>query len=124
MKKLVVIAAGMALLALPQVAAPRVASNTIEPTAELSKQGRRAEVGVLLRCDREQRARLRVSVTQHSGAFAQRKRKVRCTTEQQTFKVKARARRKIDLAPGDATVCVLALTRDDARQWCKDITLE
>jgi hypothetical protein len=124
MKRFILLAVVAALLALPQLATSRVAANTVEPTAALSKQGRRAEVGVLLTCDKTQRARLRVTVTQHLGAFAQGRRKARCTTAQQRFAVKAKARRKIDLAPGDATVCVLALTRDDARQWCKDITLQ
>jgi hypothetical protein len=26
-------------------------------------------------------------------------------------------------AAGEATVCVLAQTHDDVRQWCRDITL-
>jgi hypothetical protein len=34
------------------------------------------------------------------------------------------AGRKRLLVAGPATVCVLALTADDVRQWCKDITLE
>lgn len=113
-----------ALLALPQLASSRVVSNSVAATAELSQQGRHAEVGVLLACDRDQKAKLQVSVSQRSGAFAKRKRKVSCATAQQRFAVKATLRSPIRLEPGEATACVLALTRDDAVQWCKDITLE
>lgn len=116
-----------ALLALPEAATSRITVNTVEPTAEISKQGARAEVGVLLGCDTVQRVRLRVTVTQRAedrGSVAQGRRGVRCTTEQERFPVKVEARRQSRFAPGEATACVLALTADDARQWCKDITLE
>jgi hypothetical protein len=126
-KTLVLIAAAAAILLLAQVAAARISVNTVEPSAELSKQGRRAEVGVLLGCDTVQGARLRVTLTQRSeerGALAQGRRRVRCTTEQTRFPVKATARRRSRFTRGEATACILALTADDARQWCKEITLE
>lgn len=126
-KTFVLIAAATALLLLPQVATSRITVNTVEPSAELSKQGRRAEVGVLLGCDTVQRARPRVTLTQRSeerSALAQGTRRVRCTTEQTQFSVKATARRESRFTPGEATACILALTADDARQWCKGITLE
>lgn len=123
-KRFVLIVAAAALLALPQLASSRVVSNTVAATSELSRQGRSAEVGVLLACDRDQKAKLQVSVSQRSGAFAQRKRKVSCAAAQRRFAVKATLRGRIRLEPGEATACVLALTRDDAVQWCKDITLE
>ena len=47
-----------------------------------------------------------------------------CTTELTQFAVKTKARRQARLDAREATVCVLALTADDARQWCKDIVLE
>jgi hypothetical protein len=122
-----IVAAAAVLLALTEAATARIASNTVEPTAGISKQGARAEVGVLLGCDTVQRARLRVTVTQRSedrGSVAQGRRRVRCTTEQERFPVKVEARRQSRFEPGEATACVLALAADDARQWCKDITLE
>jgi hypothetical protein len=80
-RKLVLVAAGAALLALPPAAASRITVNTVEPTAEVSEQGRPAEVVVLLGCDRPQRARLRVTVTQsfeaaRRAALAPRRRKI------------------------------------------------
>lgn len=66
------------LLMLPQLAASKIITNTVDRTAELSKQGRRAEVGVLLGCDTIQRARLRVTLAQHSGALAQGRRRAAC----------------------------------------------
>ena len=77
---------------------------------------------VLLGCDRLQRVRLRVTLTQRGrDAVAEGRGTVRCTTEPGRFPLRARASRR--LVPGEATACVLASTRDDARQWCKRVTL-
>ena len=129
MLRLILIGAGVVVLLLPAVATSRIASNTLEPAATLSKKGLRAEAGVLLGCDREQRARVRVTVTlegdaEGPGAVAQGRRTVACTTEQKRFGLKVTARANRRLVAGEAIACALAVTSDDARQWCKEITLE
>ena len=119
--------ATVACLALAQVAMASMTSNTVKSTAELSQQGTRAEVGVLLRCDEPQRASLRVTLTQRSAdgrAVADGKRSVDCTTATRTFAVKAEAREDDRFEDGKATACVLAVTKDDVRQWCKEISLD
>lgn len=125
MKRIVlVIAASAALVAPQQTAGARVTLNTIEPTATLLKGGTRAQVGVVLGCDTIQRAQLRVSVTQSpQAAYAEGKRGVLCTTATKVFDVVAQLQRRNRLVPGPATACVLALSDDDAKQWCKDIQL-
>ena len=116
---------GLALvLIVPAVAQSAITGNTVDDSGALSAEGRRGAIGVLLACDTVQLARVRVTVTQRSGALAQGTRNVRCTTERKRFAVNAKLRSKTRLEAGEATVCVLARTADDARQWCKDITLE
>jgi hypothetical protein len=122
MRRIAVCAGAAALLIAPAAAIGAISSNTVAPVATLAGDGERVTATVLLGCDRLQRARLRITVTQRGrDALAESRRTVRCTTEPGRFAVRAHASRR--LVPGEATACVLALTRDDARQWCKQVTL-
>ena len=124
MRKCALVVAGVVLAAFAPNALSAMTANTIEAEAELSNKGRLAELDVILACDRAQRARVRVTLSQRGGAFAKGRRRVRCTTEDSTFPVKTRLRSRTRLAPGPATACVLVRSRDDAHQRCKTITLE
>ena len=119
----VLVAVGIAVAAVPGAAFGTLTSNTLKSEATLSGNARKATVTALLTCDEAQRARLRVTVTQRQRrVVAQGRRKLRCTTEAGRFPLRVRARGG-QLVPGDATACALAVTRDDTRQWCKDVTL-
>lgn len=124
MKRLLLITMGTIALAGAGTALAAISSNTIDPTATIGKKGREVAATVLLGCHRSQPARLRVTVTQTGrAAVAQKRKKVSCTTAAGSFRLKAKARGRRRFSAGAATVCALAVTSDDARQWCKDVTL-
>ena len=122
MKRLVLVGLGLAV-AVPGAALAAMTNNTLETEAALSENGHRATVTALLSCDQAQRARLRITVTQPGRrVVAQGSRKLRCTTEAGQFPLRVKARGG-QLEAGKATACALAVTRDDTRQWCKDVSL-
>jgi hypothetical protein len=122
-KRLIAVTAGALLIAGTATALAAITNNTIDSTATVAKKGRQVRVTVLLGCDRVQNARVRVTVTQADGAFAQKVKKVGCTTATGNFRLRAKARGPHRFAAGSATVCAVALTSDSAKQWCKDVTL-
>ena len=123
MKRLLVVTAAL-LVAMTATALGAITSNTIDSTATVGKKGRQVQVTVLLGCNRTQNARLRVTVNQTGKpAVANKRKRVSCTTATGSFPMKAKARGKRRFSAGAATVCVLAVTSDDSRQWCKDVTL-
>ena len=125
MKKIVLVATLTAALGvgLLQIATAAITGNTIESTAALARHGTGAEVGVLLACDETQRTWLRVTVNRGgSPAVAEGRASIVCTNELTRFGVDVH-RRHARLTEGAATACVLAVTSDDSRQWCKEITL-
>lgn len=126
MRRLAPAAVSLAL-AIPTLALAAMATNTVERKAKLGGDGERAKVGVLLGCDQAQSARLKVTLTQGSAegqarALGRGGGKVDCETEDTVFPVAVTAR-KGSFAAGKATACVLALTDDDARQWCAEVKL-
>jgi hypothetical protein len=124
MKGLLLVMTGAFLVATTGTALGQLTTNTIDSTATVAKKGRQVQVTVLLGCNRAQNARLRVTVNQTGRpAVAQKRKKVSCTTATGSFPLKAKARGKRRFSAGAATVCVLAVTGDDSRQWCKDVTL-
>lgn len=123
MRRLALVTIGLAAAVAPGVALGAMSNNTLESEAALSGNGHKATVTALLTCDQGQRARLRLTVTQEGRrVVAQGRRKLRCTTEAGQFPLQVRTRGG-RLEAGEATACALAVTRDDTRQWCKDITL-
>ena len=123
MRRMVLVMVGLGAAAVPAVALGAMTANTLESEATLSGNGHRAVVTALLTCDQAQRARLRITVTQPGRrVVAQGRRKLRCTTEAGRFPVRVVARGG-RLEASEATVCALAVTRDDTRQWCKDVSL-
>jgi hypothetical protein len=99
-----------------------MSNNTIDSAGTLAKQGRQATVTVLLECDRVQTVRLHVTLSQES-TVAERCLAVRCGTDLGRFPVAAQARDRDRFEEGPATACAVAEAQDDARQWCKDVTL-
>ena len=124
MKRLLVVTAAGLLVVGVATALGSVVIGAFDSTATVAKNGRQVHVTVTLGCDRIQNARLRVTVTQTGkAAVAQKRKKVACTNATGSFPLKAKARGRHRFAAGAATVCALAVTSDDARQWCKDVTL-
>jgi hypothetical protein len=125
MKLKLVLALGVATAAMGAGAALAVMTgNTIDSVGALAKEGRQAGVTVLLTCDRAQTVRLQVTVSQGStGTVAERRLAVRCGTEPGRFPVAAQARAQDRFEEGAATACAVAEAQDDARRWCKEVTL-
>ena len=127
MRKLLLTCIAMAALAAPGLAPASIMIGAVKPKAQLSGDGERARVKVFFACDHEQSARLKVTVSQGSANEQERalgtgRETIACGTEQSTSPVAVRVR-KGTFAPGKATACVLALTSDDARQWCVEVKL-
>jgi hypothetical protein len=123
MKRSLLIATAAVLVLQATSASSGLLPNTFDSTATVSKKGHQVDVTARFRCDRSQKARLRVTVTQAGGAVAQKQRNLSCTTEPGSFPLNTEARGRHRFAPGLATACALAVTSDDAKQWCKDVTL-
>ena len=128
MKKPLFSAALIAALAVPVLALASLTTNTVKPKAKLAGDGEAAKVKVLLACDVDQSAKLKVTVTQGSDqglerAFGRGNEEVDCGMADEVYRVRAEAKKGTVFAEGKATACVLALTDDDARQWCVDIKL-
>lgn len=122
--------AGIAIAALivPALATGAIGGDRkVDPNAKLGGGGERVKVKVLLSCDQAQAAKLKVTVTQgsdtgHERALGRGGEKVDCTIEDAGYRIVVSAREG-RFVPGKATACVLALTDDDARQWCAAVKL-
>lgn len=128
MRKTFLSAALIAALAVPVLALATMTSNTVKPRAKLAGEGAAAKVKVLLACDTDQSAKLKVTLTQGSDhglerAFGRGAKEVECGMADEVYRVRTEAKKETVFAKGKATACVLALTDDDARQWCVEVKL-
>ena len=119
-----------AVLMAPPLSA-RIIPNTIDPIAKVADNGRRVIVTGPIGCTETQRADLRVTVTQRStGAVAEGRATITCTTTQQQWEVQASVQGKSTFEEGPATVVALGTSAsgqgdaDDAHQWLVNVTLE
>lgn len=126
MRRAALIMMGAFALAAAPAALAALSTNTVERDVEREGATRRVKVVVLLGCDRVQRARLRVTLTQGppDAVVAQGRRTIRCVGETRRFPVRVTPRRGEGLTTGAATACVLATTHDDARQWCRKVRVK
>ncbi|HEX6388925.1 MAG TPA: hypothetical protein VFZ89_05755 [Solirubrobacteraceae bacterium] len=100
-------------------------TNTFDPSAKLSANGREVSVGGPIACDAGERLTLRARVTQRkTGALATGGFVTICTGQVGRWEVpKAKALGRNRFRPGIAEGCALALTWmgdrvTDAHQWC------
>ena len=114
----------------------RVMTNTIDPVATVSDNGRRIVLtgpigigdGTVLKAG--ETAYLRVTLTQRTtGAVAEGIAILRGTGELQQWEVQAKTRGKASFEAGPATAVAIGITGDrghttDAHQWLVNITLE
>jgi hypothetical protein len=106
-----------------------LSSNTIEPVAIVTDNGRHIIVTGPIACTEGERAYLRVTVTQRAtGAEAEGRTRITCTGDTQQWEVHASTQGKETLQEGPATAVALARTSDrgditDAHQWLVDISL-
>jgi len=111
------------------VAFARIVINTIDPVAIVADNGRHIIVTGPIRCDQEERADLRVTVTQRdTGAVAEGSTIFTCTVETQQWEVHAVTHGKATFEEGPATAVAVASTSSrrqttDAHQWLVAITL-
>jgi hypothetical protein len=103
--------------------------NTIDPVAIVAGGGRHLIVTGPIECNQEERAELRVTVTQReTGAVAEGYAIFKCTVETQQWEVHAVARGKASFEEGPAIAVAVASTASrrestDAHQWLVDVTL-
>ena len=107
----------------------RVMTNTIDPVATVSDNGRRIVLTGPLQTDVVERIFLRVTVTQRTtGAAAEGIAILRGTGALQQWEVQAKTRGKASFEAGPATAVAIGVTSDhghttDAHQWLVNITL-
>jgi hypothetical protein len=108
----------------------RVMTNTIDPVATVSDNGRRIVLTGPIQTDVVERIYLRVTVTQRTtGAVAEGTAVLRSTGALQQWEVQAKTRGKASFEAGPATAVAIGVTSDhgqtsDAHQWLVNITLE
>ena len=121
----------LVVLTLAPSAYGKITSNTIDPFAALTEQGRHIIATGPIECTAGQKAYLRVTVTQRTtGARAEGRTRIICEgigTRQQ-WEVHASTLGKKSFEVGDAIAVALARTTkrgntDDAHQWLVPITL-
>jgi len=123
---MVLILAGVGLAPL---AFAKIVSNTIDPVAIVTNNGRLVTVTGPIACDESQTAELHVTVTQRStGAVAEGTAHFTCTGDIQQWEVRASTQDKATFVQGPASAVALATTSkrgdtDDAHQWLVAITL-
>jgi hypothetical protein len=132
-RTLLVSAVIVVALAVPFVAwtaFARIMSNTIDPVARVTDNGRRLILTGPLRCDQSQRTPIRVTVTQRStGAVAEGQAFIDCSTTVQQWEVHAFTQGRETFAEGPAAAVAVARTAtghgefDDSHQWLVNITL-
>ena len=114
---------------LASMAFARITANTIDPVANVTDHGRHLIVTGPIGCTENERAYLRVTVTQQAtGAVAEGRILITCTGGTQQWEVHASVQGKETFEEGPATATALARTTDrgettDAHQWLVDITL-
>jgi hypothetical protein len=119
----------LAGLLVARPASARIMSNTIDPVAAVSDNGREVVVTGPVQCTAGERYHLRVTVTQRTtGALAQGHALMRCTGEMQQWQVRAWTQGGESFEEGDATAVAMARSTDrghatDAHQWLVNITL-
>ena len=119
----------IAVLFPAQGAFARIAKNTIDDEAVLSRHGRRLMVTGPIECTAGERAVVRVTVTQRAtGAVAEGGTLISCTGELQHWEIGAWTLGKASFQEGAATAVAIATTHDqgntsDAHQWLVPITL-
>jgi hypothetical protein len=128
---LVAVAVVMAIgsLFLARTAFARVVSNTIDPLAIVTANGRHLVVTGPIACTTNERAYLEVTVTQRAtGAVADGRTRITCTGDIGRWEVHASTHGNELFQAGPATAVALARTADrgdvtDAQQWLVRITL-
>jgi hypothetical protein len=122
---LAVLGALVAGLLMPRPTLAVMSSNTIDPTAYLANNGRRAHVSGPIACEAGEQLHLNIVVKQEStGATAKGKLVTFCTGEIQQWSIRVTARGATPFEPGPATACASAFTRErgritDTREWCR-----
>jgi hypothetical protein len=107
-----------------------ISANTIDSVAIVTDNGRHIIVTGPIVCTENERAHLRVTVTQRAtGAVAQGRTRITCTGDTQQWEVHASTQGKETFEEGSATAVALGRTTTrgettDAHQWLVDITLE
>jgi hypothetical protein len=107
----------------------RIVLNTIDPVAVVVDEGRHLVVTGPITCTTNERAYLRVTVTQRTtGAVAEGRTLITCTGGVQQWEVHAATQGKKTFEGGPATAIALGRTTTrggatDANQWLADITL-
>jgi len=106
------------------LAVAKIMTNTINPVATLTDDGRQVVLTGPIACDGNQPADLRLTVTQRStGAMAEGTGRIECTPGVKLWEVRAATQGKARFAEGSATAVGLAITStgrgdaDDAHQW-------
>ena len=121
--------ATMAGVFVARTAFARIFTNTIDPVARVSDQGRHLTVSGPLAFTAGETALLRVTVTQRAtGAVAEGDVVLSGTGTTNQWQVQATAQGKVGFAPGPAEAVGLAVTTTrgtttDAHQWLVNITL-
>jgi hypothetical protein len=107
----------------------RITANTIDPVATVADNGRHIIVAGPVACTQNERAYLRVTVTQRStGAVAEGRTLITCTEGTQQWEAHASTLGREIFEEGPATAVALARTAErgettDAHQWLVNITL-
>ena len=125
MRRILAVAArGLAGILASALTFARIMINTINPVATLTDDGRHVVLTGPIRCDGDQPADLRLTVTQRAtGAMAEGTGRIECTTGVKQWEVRAATQGKARFAEGDAVAVGLAITgtgrgdADDAHQW-------
>jgi hypothetical protein len=123
----IVVVFAAAFFACPALA--RIVANTIDPVAVVVDDGRHLVVTGPITCTANERAYLRVTVTQQTtGAVAEGRTLITCTGGVQQWEVHAATQGRKTFEEGPATAVALGRTTTrggatDANQWLVDITL-
>ena len=119
----------LAGLILAPIAFARVATNTIDPVATITDDGRLVIATDPLTCTRGERAFLRVTVSQRAtGAVAEGRSRIVCTGNSQQWEVQAGTQGQATFGEGPAVAVAIARTAErgeisDAHQWLVNVTL-
>jgi hypothetical protein len=110
-------------------ASARVVANTVDPVAIVTDDGRHLVVTWPITCTANERAYLRVTVTQRTtGAVAEGRTLLTCSGDAQQWEVHAATLGKKTFEAGPAAAVALGRTTTrgdttDANQWLVEITL-
>ena len=121
--------AAIVMILCAPVAVARILTNTIDPVATVTGDGRQIVVTGPLRCGEGQRVSIGVTVSQRStGAVAEGETQLICTGDTQHWEVRASIRGAQTFQEGPATAVAVARTNDrgvadDAHQWLVNIAL-